>query len=128
MAWIALVLKTGVKLYLITGLSMLDMIEKVKRGGLCFVGSKRYSKANIYYLPDYAPEEEEHYFMYLDANNLYGWAMMQTLPYKDLKVRSVLSLRDNSDTPDECLVGYVLEVDCPVALHEKFREYQLAPE
>ena len=76
---------TKAKLDLITDPSMLDMIERSKRGGLCYVSPKRYVKANNHYLPDYADSQEENYIIYEDANSLYAWAMMQALPYKDLK-------------------------------------------
>jgi hypothetical protein len=46
LAWDAMLIKTGVKLYIITDLKMMDMIERMKRGGLCFVESKRHVKAN----------------------------------------------------------------------------------
>ena len=29
----------------------------------------------------YNPEDDTTYIIYLDANNLYGWAMIQPLPY-----------------------------------------------
>ena len=59
---------------------MLDMIEKEKPGGLCFVCSKRHVKANDHYLPDYSPNEEENYSQYEDANNHFAWAIMQLPP------------------------------------------------
>ena len=46
LAWDAMLLKTGIELDLITDLEMLKMVERAKRGGLCFVGSKRMVKAN----------------------------------------------------------------------------------
>ena len=62
------------------------MIEKSKRGGLTFVGAKRYAKANNKHMGEnYDPEKESSYIAYVDANNLYGWAMVQPLPYKDIK-------------------------------------------
>jgi hypothetical protein len=85
LAWDAMLLLTGIELDLITDMKMLDMVERMKRGGLCFVGSKRYVKANNKYLEDFDPNKPENYIMYWDANNLYGWAMCQVLPYKDLK-------------------------------------------
>ena len=42
LAWDALLLKTKINLDLITDIKVLDIIERPKRGGLCFVGSKRH--------------------------------------------------------------------------------------
>ena len=50
------------------------------RGGISYI-AKRYSKANNKYIKDYGAGEETIYDMYFDANNLYGWAMTQCLPY-----------------------------------------------
>ncbi len=63
------------------------MIEESKRGGLTFVGAKCYSKANNKQMgvDNYNPKIESNYITYVDANNLYGWAMVQSLPYKDIK-------------------------------------------
>ena len=63
------------------------MIEKAQRGGLTFVGAKRYAKANNKQMGvnNYDPKIESSYITYVDANNLYGWAMVQSLPYKDIK-------------------------------------------
>ena len=121
---------TKAKLDLIAYHSMLDMIERSKRGGLCYVSSKRYVKANNHYLPDYDDSQEENYIIYEDANSLYAWAMMQALPYKDLKFDTTSSLRAILDTPDDGPVGYIIEVDFefPVELHDKFKEYPPAPQ
>ena len=82
-AWDAMLLMTGVELDLITDLEMLEMIEKMKRGGLCFVGSQRHVKANNHYLDKYDNTKPENYLMYWDATDLYGWAMIQLLAYKN---------------------------------------------
>ena len=85
LAWDAMLLKTGVKLELITDVDVLKMYERMKRGVLCFVGTKRYAKANNIYLDDYDEKQESSYVMYWDANNLYGLAMSEFLPYADFK-------------------------------------------
>ena len=90
LAWDAMLLKTGIELDLIMDHDMLDMIENMKRGGLCFVGSQRHVKANNHYLQDYDNTKPETYLMYWDANNLYGWAMSQVLPYKNLKFNTTV--------------------------------------
>ena len=59
---------------------MLLMVEKGIRGGIT-QAVKRYAKANNKYMKDlYNPDEESIYLQYVDANNLYGWAMVQNLP------------------------------------------------
>ena len=63
---------------------MLMMIEKGIRGGITHI-SKRYAKANNKYMKTYNPDEETSFIQYLDANNLYGWAMSQNLPTHGFK-------------------------------------------
>ena len=46
----------------------------------------RYGKANNKYMGEkYDPSRPSKYLAYLDANNLYGWAMMKPLPVGDFK-------------------------------------------
>ena len=87
MARDAALLKTKIELELITNQEILTMIEKSKRGGLTFVGARRYAKANNKHMGEgiYDKKQESSYIAYVDANNLYGWAMVQPLPYKDIK-------------------------------------------
>ena len=59
-------------------------IEQGMRGGISYI-SKRYSKANKKYMKYYDSSEENKFIMYLDANNLYGWAMSQYLPYSEFQ-------------------------------------------
>ncbi|GFU12012.1 uncharacterized protein TNCV_3265941 [Trichonephila clavipes] len=76
-------------------------------------------------------DDEIKYLMYLDANNLYGYAMSKYLPLKDfvwsdndLTEQDILNLSDESD------VGYILDVDLeyPSDLHDKYSDFPLAPE
>ena len=90
------------------------------RGGIYFA-SKRYSKANNEFCPDYDESKEKVYIKYLDMNNLYGKAMSEYLPYGGFRV---LNKSDNS------WHGYFLEVDlkCPKELHDKQNDLPMAPE
>ena len=42
--------------------------------------SKRHAKANNPKVDGYNPEKPSSRILYIDANNLYGWAMSQYLP------------------------------------------------
>ena len=60
------------------------MIEKGIRGGIC-QATYRYAKANNEYLKNYNKNVESSFIEYLDANNLYRWAMSQKLPVNGFK-------------------------------------------
>ena len=79
LAWQVCLKKTEVKLELITDCDMFMMVEKGVRGGICHV-IHRYAKANNKYVKNYDESIKSSYIEYLDANNLYGWAMSQKLP------------------------------------------------
>ena len=113
LAWQACLKKTEVKLELLTDYQMLLMIEEGIRGGMC-QSTHRYAKANNKYMKNYDKSIESSYLMYLDANNLYGWAMSQKLAVNGFKWKNDISrfnedfiknYHDNSD------IGYFLEVD-----------------
>ena len=64
---------------------MLLIVEKGTRGGICHA-IHRYAKANNKYMREnWDKNEESSYLMYLEANNLYGWAMSQKLPVDGFK-------------------------------------------
>ena len=84
LTWQACLKKTEVKLELITDYHMILMIEKGIRGGIS-QAPHRYAKANNKYMKNYDKNIESSYIEYLDANNLFGWAMSQKLPVKGFK-------------------------------------------
>ena len=91
---------------------MLLMVEKGLQGGIC-KATHRYAKANNEYKKNFDKDIISSYQTYLDANNLYGWAMSQKLPINGFKwvkklsrfnERFVKNYNENSD------IGYFLEV------------------
>ena len=115
--------KTNVELELLTDYDMLLMVEERIRGGICH-SIHRYAKANNKYMKNYS--KESSYIQYLDANNLYGWAMSKKLP------RNGFKWIDNNETAELVInenfvknydenndKGYIFEVDVkyPRRLH-----------
>ena len=80
----AMLKMTEIELELISGIMMHLFIEEGMRGGISYI-SKRYSRVNNKYMQFYDDEKQSKYTTYLDANNLYGQAMSQYLPYGEFK-------------------------------------------
>ena len=106
-------------------------IERGMRGGICSV-SKRYSKTNIEFCPDYDETKPKVYTKYLDMNNLYGGAMSEYLPYGEFQWGKVINKVINriSNKKEYSLYGYFLEVDLevPEELHNEHNDLPMAPE
>ena len=81
LAWRVCLKKTRVELELLIDIDMFLMVEKGITGGI----RHGYAKANNKYMKNYDKNIESSYFMYLGANNLYGWAMSQKLPVNGFK-------------------------------------------
>ena len=124
--------KTGITLELLTDENMLLLIENDTRGGMCNV-VKRYAKANNKYMKNYNSTKKSSYLIYLDFNNLYGWAMTKKLPIDSFKWEEDLSTltpgfikncNKNSD------IGYLFYVDStyPNRLREKYRDLPFLPD
>ena len=131
LSWDALLKKTRVELELLTDYDQHLFIEKGLRGGVAMV-SKRYAKANNPYVEGYDPHKPNSYIMYLDANNLYGWAMSQPLPVSGFRwVEDCEGLAVSiADHPDNSPEGFIVEADLeyPEELQEAHNAYPLAPE
>ena len=113
LAWQACLKKTNTKLELLTDYDMLLMVEKGVGGGICH-SIHRCAKANNKYMENCNKNEESSYIQFLDANNLYGWAMSQKLPvnnFKWVEGASIINEEFIKNYNENSYKGYILEVD-----------------
>ncbi|MCG7869684.1 MAG: DNA polymerase, partial [Candidatus Thiodiazotropha taylori] len=130
LSWSACLKMTKVQLELLTDIDKILMVESGIRGGISQI-SNRYEKANNPYLEDYDPSKASTYLLDLDANNLYGWAMVHKLPVRDFDFMDkrdvesfdIMSVPENGDT------GYIIEASIryPQHLHNSHNSLPLAP-
>ena len=141
-SWDSMLKRTKVELENISDEDMYMLLEEGIRGGVSYI-SHRYAKANNKYMKSYDSSKESSYITYVDANNLYGWSMVQSLPHKDFQWKKIddinkinsMSQKDR-DTyllnylSNDGTKGEILEVDLdyPRELHDLHNEYPLAPE
>ena len=117
LAWKACLKKTRICLELLLDPDMLLMFERGIRGGIT-QSVHRWAKANNPYMgSEFVPDRPTRYLQYLDANNLYGWAMSQPLPaggFKGVKPDKIEKLTKRKSK------RYILEADVryPRELHD----------
>lgn len=132
LAWQAMLKMTKIKLELLDDVDKILFTENGIRGGIVQC-TKRYAEANNKYMTNFDPTKPTSYLMYLDFNNLYGWAMSQPLPYGNIKwdedlekytTEYILSMTDDAEK------GATLEVDIdyPRELHDKHSDLPFCPE
>ena len=130
LSWDPLLKKTGVELELLTDLDMHLFIEREMRGGISTV-SKRHARANNPLVEGYNAAEQTNYITYLDANNLYGWAMSLSLPKNNFHWKRVMPTEEQiMKIRPKAKKGWILEVDLeyPEELHDAHNDFPLAPE
>ena len=137
LAWDACLKETGQQLELLHDYDMLMMFERGIRGGMTHI-AKRYSEANNKYMQNFDPNKPSKFIQYLDANNLYGWAMSQSLPtggfkwISNLTKEKVIEIleKTNNSMNNMGKRGYIFEVDLeyPKELWKSHNDYPLAPE
>jgi len=124
LAWDAALKLTGVELELLSDYDMTLMIKHGIRGGISTI-SNRYGVANNKYMGEaYDSSKPSSFITYLDANNLYGWAMSKHLPTHGFEWMSDDELNNWRGMP--CILEVDLEY--PEELHDVHNDYPLAPE
>ena len=131
LAFEAMLKVTKAKVDLFTYIDMVLMTEKAIRGGLTQV-IRKHTIANDKYLRSYDKSKKNVFLQYLDANNLYGYVMIQKLPLDRYKWSNASMFTDdfvknydiNSDK------GYLLEVNVeyPIELRTAHKDPPFLPE
>ena len=110
---------TKIELELISDPDMYLFLMDTIRGGISVCNKKHVISDNKYINKN---TKNNKYILYLDANNLYGYSMIQSLPYKNFKWSNNLTL-------DKIQAGiYDVDIEIPTNLHNKFKDYPLCPE
>jgi hypothetical protein len=116
MSWNSALKMLTDKVELIQEDELYSFFEGGIRGGMTFINKHHVETT------------ESDSLLYIDINNLYGWALSQKLPCGEFKwIEGSLDLL-NSDLDGD--LGYVMEVDIhvPAKLHDKLDDLPIAPE
>ena len=115
-----------VSLELNTDVDMYHFVDNSIRGGI----TTCYARVNVPTLPAYDATLPNLNLIYLDANNLYGWAMSQPLATHGFRFLQQYEIEALGELSDEAEDGYIFDVDLsyPHHLHDSHDDYPLAPE
>ena len=127
--WEAMLKYTGVKLEILKDIDMLQFVETGIRGGItqCV---KRHAIANNSLVDEYDRLKPTNHIIYLDVNNLYGYAMKQPLPEGDFSWVEDVENFDYRNLPLYGNYGWIFDVDIeyPSELHDEHADFPLFPE
>ena len=103
---------------------MLLMIESGIRGGNATISHRHAKASNEHMGTEFDPTMDSKFISYLDANNLYGWAMSKQLSPSGFKWMT------DDELGDWKHLSCILEVDLeyPEDLHDLHNDYPLASE
>ena len=135
-SWQSMLKMTKIELELISDSDMYLFLMDTIRGGIT-VCNKKFVKADNIYTRKVHDESSNKkvskklktndlnkFLMYFDANNLYGHSMSKPLPYKNFK----WFFNMNIDLNNLQTGIYEVDIEIPENLHDKFKDYPLAPE
>ena len=110
---------TDVKLDTLQDKDIIILLENNIRGEISSAMGNRYVKS-----------DDHKKILYIDANNSYGYAMSQSLPYQDLKFDSSTDIETILSTPDNSEIGYFVEVDLKYLdeIKDKTKNFPFCPE
>ena len=118
-SWQCMLKQTKIELELISDPNMYLFLMDSIRGGIVCCNKKHIRADNKYINPN---TKNNRYLLYLDANNLYGVSMSQSLPYKNFKWCYDLD-------PNNLKTGiYEVDIEIPKNLHNKLKDFPLCPE
>lgn len=131
LAWDAMLKYSNVKLELVSDPEVHTFLKTSIRGGITQC-TFRHSIANNKYLRDYDNNKKDNYLSYIDANNLYGWAMSQKLPIEEFTFLSHSEVENFNvrEYDDQSNFGYILEVDLeyPDSIHDAHNYLPFCPQ
>ena len=107
---------------------MYIFFEKGARDGVSYI-SNRYGETNKTYLKSYNPKQESKHIIYIDANNLYGYAMSKFLPtsgFKWIDPKEFNLNKYNSNNSKGCVLQ--VELEYPRELKELHNDCPLVPD
>ena len=132
LSWDAMLKMTNIKLELMTDIDMFQFIKKGMHGGVIYIANRYGNANNNKYMKEYNEKAPSKDIMYLDANNLYGWAMSQYLPTSNFKrmTDKEISKINLGKYKADGKKGLILEVDLeyPRELRDMHNDYPVCPE
>ena len=110
---------TDIKLQTLLAKDMILLLENNIRGGISSVMGDRYVQS-----------DDNINILYVDAKNLYGWAMSESLPYDEIKFDTNVKLEEILNNPNDSDIDCFIEVDIKYTENktQKTKHLPFAPE